>query len=68
MSKEVLSVKNLNMHYETLSRDVHAVKDVSFSVKGISILIRYLANRNIWKISSTALSRKLYQTLTLCAS
>ena len=33
MSKEVLSVKNLNMHYETLSGDVHAVKDVSFSVK-----------------------------------
>ena len=33
MSKEVLSVKNLNMHYETLSGDVHAVKNVSFSVK-----------------------------------
>jgi peptide/nickel transport system ATP-binding protein len=33
MRKEVLSVKNLNMHYETLSGDVHAVKDVSFSVK-----------------------------------
>ena len=33
MSKDVLVVKNLNMHYETLAGDVHAVKNVSFSVK-----------------------------------
>ena len=33
MSKEVLSVKNLNMHYETLSGDDHAVKEDSLSVK-----------------------------------
>ncbi len=33
MSKEVLVVKDLNMHYETLSGDVSAVKNVSFTVK-----------------------------------
>ena len=33
MSKEVLVVKELNMHYETLSGNVSAVKNVSFSVK-----------------------------------
>ena len=33
MSKDVLVVKNLNMHYETLAGDVQAVKNVSFSVK-----------------------------------
>ena len=30
MSKQVLVVKNLNMHYETLDGPVAAVKDVSF--------------------------------------
>tara|TARA_Y100000816_G_scaffold283945_1_gene261460 strand:+ start:2309 stop:3280 length:972 start_codon:yes stop_codon:yes gene_type:complete len=33
MSKDVLIVKDLNMHYETLAGDVSAVKNVSFSVK-----------------------------------
>ena len=33
MSKDVLVVKDLNMHYETLSGDVSAVKNVSFTVK-----------------------------------
>ena len=33
MSKDVLVVKDLNMHYETLSGNVSAVKNVSFSVK-----------------------------------
>ena len=33
MSETVLKVDNLNMHYETLAGDVHAVKNVSFSVK-----------------------------------
>ena len=33
MSKVVLVVKDLNMHYETLSGDVSAVKNVSFTVK-----------------------------------
>tara|TARA_B100001057_G_scaffold130509_1_gene129537 strand:- start:11382 stop:12356 length:975 start_codon:yes stop_codon:yes gene_type:complete len=33
MSKEVLVVKDLNMHYETLAGNVSAVKNVSFSVK-----------------------------------
>ena len=33
MSKDVLVVKDLNMHYETLSGKVSAVKNVSFSVK-----------------------------------
>ena len=32
MSKEVLKVTDLNMHYETLSGNVTAVKDVSFTV------------------------------------
>ena len=32
MSREVLKVKDLNMHYETLSGNVTAVKDVSFTV------------------------------------
>jgi len=32
MSKEVLKVTDLNMHYETLSGNVSAVKDVSFTV------------------------------------
>tara|TARA_Y100000589_G_scaffold60186_1_gene50990 strand:+ start:501 stop:1475 length:975 start_codon:yes stop_codon:yes gene_type:complete len=33
MSKDVLVVKDLNMHYETLAGNVSAVKNVSFSVK-----------------------------------
>ena len=33
MSEDVLVVKDLNMHYETLSGDVSAVKNVSFTVK-----------------------------------
>ena len=33
MSKEVLVVDNLNMHYETLDGPVQAVKDVSFTLK-----------------------------------
>ena len=33
MSDSVLNVKDLNMHYETLSGDVSAVKDVSFNIK-----------------------------------
>ncbi len=33
MSKDVLVVKDLNMHYETLAGNVSAVKDVSFTVK-----------------------------------
>ena len=33
MSKDVLVVKDLNMHYETLSGDVSAGKTVSFTVK-----------------------------------
>ena len=33
MAKDVLVVKDLNMHYETLSGDVSAVKNVSFTVK-----------------------------------
>ena len=33
MSKDVLVVKDLNMHYETLAGDVSAVKNVSFTVK-----------------------------------
>jgi len=33
MSKDVLVVEDLNMHYETLSGDVSAVKNVSFTVK-----------------------------------
>ena len=33
MSKDVLVVKDLNMHNETLSGDVSAVKNVSFTVK-----------------------------------
>ena len=33
MSKEVLVVKDLNMHYETLSGDVSAVKNGSFTLK-----------------------------------
>ena len=33
MSKDVLVVKDLNMHDETLSGDVSAVKNVSFTVK-----------------------------------
>ena len=33
MSKEVLVVENLNMHYETLDGPVAAVKDISFSLK-----------------------------------
>lgn len=33
MSKDVLVVNNLNMHYETLDGPVSAVKDVSFSLK-----------------------------------
>ena len=32
MSKEVLKVENLNMHYETLSGNVSAVKNVSFTL------------------------------------
>ena len=36
MSKDVLVVKDLNMHYETLSGDVSAVKNVSFTVKAVS--------------------------------
>ncbi len=32
MVKEVLKVSNLNMHYETISGNVSAVKDVSFTV------------------------------------
>ena len=33
MSRDVLVVKDLNMHYETLAGNVSAVKNVSFSVK-----------------------------------
>mgnify|MGYP001231927507 FL=1 len=33
MSKDILVVKDLNMHYETLAGNVSAVKNVSFSVK-----------------------------------
>ena len=33
MSKEVLVVDGLNMHYETLDGPVQAVKDVSFTLK-----------------------------------
>ena len=33
MSKDVLVVKDLNMHYETLAGNVSAVKNVSFTVK-----------------------------------
>ena len=32
MSKVVLKVDNLNMHYETMAGNVTAVKDVSFSI------------------------------------
>ncbi len=32
MSTEILNVKNLSMHYETLSGTVKAVKDVSFTL------------------------------------
>ena len=33
MSENILTVENLNMHYETLDGDVAAVKDISFNVK-----------------------------------
>ena len=33
MSKTVLKVKNLNMHYETIAGNVSAVRDVSFELK-----------------------------------
>ncbi|OUW91939.1 MAG: dipeptide/oligopeptide/nickel ABC transporter ATP-binding protein [Gammaproteobacteria bacterium TMED234] len=33
MSENILTVENLNMHYETLDGDVAAVKDVSFNIK-----------------------------------
>ena len=32
MPKEILKVENLNMHYETLTGNVDAVKDISFTV------------------------------------
>ena len=33
MSKTVLKVENLNMHYETIAGNVSAVRDVSFELK-----------------------------------
>jgi len=33
MSENILSVKNLNMHYETISGNVAAVRNVSFDIK-----------------------------------
>src|SRR5210317_1992322 len=33
MNENILSVKNLNMHYETISGNVSAVRNVSFDIK-----------------------------------
>ena len=38
MSENILTVENLNMHYETLDGDVAAVKDISFKVNKNEII------------------------------
>ena len=39
MQENILEVNNLNMHYETISGKVAAVKDITFHVKKVNLWI-----------------------------
>ena len=38
MQENILEVNNLNMHYETISGKVAAVKDITFMLKKVNLL------------------------------